>query len=55
VESQLVQHRHSYWAPHDDEGTPWLINGVYGSGFPAASGARPGKNGLGWYEWFYGG
>lgn len=42
-------------ATGDDSGTPWLINGVFGTGFPAASSAAPGKNGLGWYEWFYGG
>jgi hypothetical protein len=43
----------SFPATGDDESTPWLINGVYGSSFPAASGARPAKNGLSWYEWFY--
>jgi hypothetical protein len=43
----------SYPATGDDESTPWLINAVYGSSFPAASGARPAKNGLSWYEWFY--
>lgn len=43
----------SFPATGDDGGTPWLVNGVYGTGFPAPNNARPGKNGLGWYEWFY--
>ncbi len=38
-------------ASGDDSGTPWLINHVYGTDFPAESGSRPGKNGLGFYEW----
>lgn len=42
-------------ASGDDSSTPWLINGVYGTGFPAPGNAKPGKNGLGWYQWFYGG
>ena len=43
-----------YPASGDDEATPWLINGVYNTSFPVQNGARPGKNGLGWYEWIYG-
>lgn len=43
----------SFPATGDDGSTPWLINGVYGTAFPAPNNARPGKNGLGWYEWFY--
>lgn len=42
-------------AKGDDTGTPWLINGVYGTSFPTHSPARPGKNGLGFYEWLLGG
>lgn len=45
----------SFPAVGDDTATPWLINGVYGTSFPAHSPARPGKNGLGFYEWLLGG
>lgn len=38
-------------ADGDDTGTPWLLNSVYGTAFPAESPARPGKNGLGFYDW----
>lgn len=38
-------------AAGDDTGTPWLINAVYGGSFPTVSPARPGKNGLGFYDW----
>lgn len=41
-------------ATADDSGTPWLINHVYGEDFPTTSPARPGKNGLGFYEWYFG-
>jgi hypothetical protein len=41
-------------AAGDDRGTPWLINHVYGAAFPAASPAAPGKNGLGFYDWYFG-
>jgi hypothetical protein len=43
----------SFPATGDDGSTPWLVNGVYGTNFPAPNNAKPGKNGLGWYEWFY--
>jgi hypothetical protein len=36
----------------DDSAIPWLINHVYGTSFPADAPARPGKNGLGFYDWF---
>jgi hypothetical protein len=39
-------------ASGDDSGTPWLINSVYGTNFAVESPGRPGKNGLGYYEWF---
>jgi hypothetical protein len=38
-------------AQGDDTGIPWLINDVYGTSFPTYSPARPGKNGLGFYQW----
>ncbi len=44
----------SFPATGDDTGTPWLINGVYGTSFPTHSPARPGKNGLGFYQWLLG-
>ncbi len=37
-------------AEGDDTGTPWLINAMYGTDFPTSE-ARPGKNGLAWYDW----
>ena len=40
-------------AEGDDTATPWLINAVYGTTFPTSQKARPGKNGLGWYEWMF--
>ena len=46
-----VHQQADYEATADDSGTPWLINNVYGSNFPTDSGSRPGKNGLGFYEW----
>jgi LysM repeat protein len=39
-------------AEGDDTGTPWLVNHVYGSNFPTSA-ARPGKNGLGFYDWYF--
>jgi hypothetical protein len=41
-------------AQGDDTGIPWLINAVYGTSFPTHSPARPGKNGLGFYQWLLG-
>lgn len=38
-------------ADGDDSGVPWLINSVYGTNLPVQSPARPGKNGLGFYDW----
>lgn len=38
-------------AGNDDTGTVWLINDVYGANYETASTARPGKNGLGYYDW----
>ncbi len=34
----------------DDTGTPWIINKMYGTNFPTAT-SKPGKNGLGFYDW----
>ena len=42
-------------ATGDDTATPYLINAEYGASFPTSTNVRPGKNGLGWYDWFYGG
>jgi hypothetical protein len=41
-------------ATGDDTGTPWLINAAYDVSFPTVSPGRPGKNGLGFYEWLLG-
>jgi hypothetical protein len=41
-------------ASGDDTGTSWLINGIYGTQFPASSTVKPGKNGLGYYDWLLG-
>jgi hypothetical protein len=41
-------------AAGDDTGTPWLINAIYGQSFPANMPAKPGKNGLGFYDWLLG-
>lgn len=35
----------------DDSGVPWLLNSVYGIDLSTESPARPGKNGLGFYDW----
>jgi hypothetical protein len=42
-------------AEGDDTGIPWLINHIYGASFPTFSPARPGKNGVGFYEWLLSG
>ncbi len=34
----------------DDTGIPWIINKMYGTNFPTST-AKPGKNGLGFYDW----
>ncbi len=39
-----------WWADGDNEWTIWLINYAYGSNFPTALPAGPGKN-LGWTDW----
>ncbi|MBI3184611.1 MAG: hypothetical protein HYZ28_20945 [Myxococcales bacterium] len=39
-----------WWAEGDDEWNPWLINHAYGTSFPTANPARPGKN-MGWTNW----
>ncbi len=39
-------------ATGDDSGTPWFINGVYGTNFSTVK-ANPGKNGLGFYDWYF--
>ena len=41
------------WKPEgDDEWSVWLINHAYGTSFPAALPAKPGKN-MGWTDWTY--
>lgn len=41
-----------FQAGNDDTGTVWLINNVYSANFElGSSAARPGKNGLGFYDW----
>lgn len=42
-----------YPATGDDEWQPWLINRMYGTNFPTAHPARPGKN-VGWTDWTHG-
>ncbi len=39
-------------ATGDDSAIPWLINSVYITDFPVELPTRPGKNGLGFYDWF---
>lgn len=46
-----LHERAQYPALGDDSGVPWLINTVYGTALPVQSPARPGKNGLGFYDW----
>lgn len=46
--------RAQFPAAGDDSGVPWLINAVYGTNLPVQSPARPGKNGLGFYDWLAG-
>lgn len=46
----LNDHAH-FPAVGDDSGVPWLLNSVYGTNLPTESPARPGKNGLGFYDW----
>lgn len=41
------------WKPEgDDEWQVWLVNHAYGTSFPAALPAKPGKN-MGWTDWTY--
>ncbi len=49
-----LQEGAQYPAIGDDSGVPWLINSVYGANLPVQSPARPGKNGLGFYDWLTG-
>ena len=42
-----------WWAESDDEWQPWVINKAYGTSFPAATPAHPGKN-MGWTDWTLG-
>ncbi len=39
-----------WWAHGDDQWAVWLVNGAYGTRFPAESPANPGKN-MGWTDW----
>jgi hypothetical protein len=42
--------RGEWWAHGDDEWVIWLVNHAYGTDFPAALPAQPGKN-MGWTDW----
>jgi hypothetical protein len=46
--------RDGWWADEDDAWVVWLVNHVYGSDFPTAPAARPGKN-MGWTDWTHAG
>ncbi len=48
----LEQQYGGWWAPGDDTYVPWLVNHVYGTGFPTSP-ANIGKN-MGWTDWMYG-
>jgi len=53
---RAVQWLHSqadYPAEGDDEWQPWIVNHFYGTNFPAALPAGPGKN-VGWTDWTLG-
>lgn len=39
-----------FHASGDDASLPWLVNAQYGTNFPTDK-ARPGKNGIGYYDW----
>ncbi len=39
-----------WWAEGDDEWMVWIVNHAYGTSFPAALPAQPGKN-MGWTDW----
>lgn len=42
------------WPAHgDDEWIPWMVNRIYGTNFPTAIKAQPGKN-MGWTDWTHG-
>ena len=51
---QWLHESANFPAEGDDTGTPWQINDVYGTSFPTETPARPGKNGLGFYDWIAG-
>jgi len=42
-----------WWATGDDEWTPWIVNHVYGTSFPAVSPAEHGKI-MGYTDWTHG-
>jgi hypothetical protein len=42
-----------WWATGDDSWQPFVLNHAYGTSFPEAAPARPGKI-LGWTDWVYG-
>jgi hypothetical protein len=43
-----------WWADGDDAWVVWLVNHVYGTDYPAATPALPGKN-MGWTDWTHAG
>ena len=46
-----LDRRHGgWWAEGDDEWNVWLLNHAYGTDFPAALPAAPGKH-MGWTDW----
>jgi len=46
----LDQRCGGWWATGDDEMTPWIVNHVYGTSFPAVAPADYGKV-MGWTDW----